>query len=421
MNFSSAIRKHVPAAADDAPTADHPVPGPKITPTDRMIRGAAQEDEAEAIRMRWRRLKASGPAQAEIADAASIRRHAAYRRNIENYLGTVKVPVGLVGPLRVNGRFARGDYMVPLATTEATLIASYNRGAKLLTRAGGCTARIIDQGVSRAPGFVFASTPDALEFAGWVQSRVEALRKAAEATTRHGRLTGIACIAEGNYVFLEIRFDSRDASGQNMVTIAAQAVCDYIRARSPIRPVSIYIESNFSGDKKASRRTLQSVRGRKVAAEAVIPETQVAACLHTSPHEMVQYYRMAAVACSVAGTFGTQGHFANGLAGLYLACGQDAACVAESAVGHTRFEVLSGGNLYCSATLPGVMVATVGGGTGLPSQKACLDILGLSGPDKAPALAEVAAALCLAGEISIVGAICSGEFTRAHQQMARAS
>ena len=123
---------------------------------------------------------------------------------------------------------------------------------------------------------------------------------------------------------------------------------------------------------------------------------------------------------ALAGTFGTQGHFANGLAGLYLACGEDVACVAESAIGHT-LEVLPGGDLSCSVTLPGVMVATVGGGTGLPSQKACLDILGSSGPGKAPALAEVAAALCLAGEISIVGAICAGEFARAHQQMARPS
>jgi hydroxymethylglutaryl-CoA reductase (NADPH) len=268
---------------------------------------------------------------------------------------------------------------------------------------------------------VFASTPDALEFAGWVDSQAPAIRQAAEATTRHGRLTRMTCIPEGNYAFLDLHFNTQDASGQNMVTIAAQAVCDFIQASSPIRPLSIYIESNFSGDKKASRRTLHSVRGRKVAAEAVIPEAEVAACLHTSPHEMERYYRMAAVACSMAGTFGTQGHFANGLAGLYLACGQDVACVAESAIGHTRFEVLTGGDLYCSVTLPGVMVATVGGGTALPSQKACLDILGLYGPGKAPALAEVTAALCLAGELSIVGAICAGEFTRAHQQMARPS
>ena len=420
MNLSSVKKKQGPDAAND-PTAGHPVLVPEKTPFGRLIRGVEQDSEAEAIRALWRRIQAPVTAQIEIGDAVSIRRHAVYRRNIENYVGTVKVPIGIVGPLKVNGQFARGEHMIPLATTEATLIASYNRGAKLLTHAGGCTVRILDQGVSRAPGFVFASMPDAIEFAGWVESQAAAIRQVAEATTRHGQLTRMTCIPEGNYVFLDLHFTTQDASGQNMVTIAAQAVCDYVCTRSPIRPLSYYIESNLSGDKKASRRALQSVRGRKVAAEAIILETEVTACLHTSPHEMARYYRMAAVACSMAGTFGTQGHFANGLAGLYLACGQDVACVAESAIGHTRFEVLPGGDLYCSVTLPGVMVGTVGGGTGLPSQKACLDILRFSGPGKAPALAEVAAALCLAGEISIVGAICAGEFTRAHQQMARPS
>lgn len=420
MNLTSAQKKQSPGTVVD-PTAAHPVLVPEKTPIGRLFCGAEQDSEAEAIRALWRRIQAPVSAQIEIGDALSTRRHAVYRRNIENYVGTVKMPVGIVGPLKVNGQFAKGEHMIPLATTEATLIASYNRGAKLLTHAGGCTVRILDQGVSRAPGFVFASMPDAIEFAGWVESQAAAIRKAAEAATRHGRLTRMTCIPEGNYVFLDLHFNTQDASGQNMVTIAAQSVCDYIRTHSPIRPLSVYIESNLSGDKKASRRALQSVRGRKVTAEAIILETEVAACLHTSPHEMARYYRMAAVACSMAGTFGTQGHFANGLAGLYLACGQDVACVAESAIGHTRFEVLPGGDLYCSVTLPGVMVATVGGGTGLPSQKACLDILRFSGPGKAPALAEVAAALCLAGEISIVGAICAGEFTRAHQQMARPS
>jgi len=420
MNFSSATKKQVPADALD-PKANHPVLGPKKTPVGRLIRGAEPESDEAAIRARWRYIQAPVAAQIEIGDEASIRRHAVYRRNIENYVGTVKVPLGLVGPLRVNGRSAQGDYMIPLATTEAALIASYNRGAKLLTHSGGCTARVLCQGVSRTPGFVFASMPAALEFTAWVESQVEAIRQAAEKTTRYGRLTRMTCIPEGNYAFLDLHFNTRDACGQNMVTIAAQAVCDYIRTRSPIRPLSIYIESNFSGDKKASRRMLQSVRGRKVSAEVVIPEADVRTDLHTTPGEMERYYRMAAIACSMAGTLGTQGHFANGLTGLYLACGQDVACVAESAIGHTRFEVLPGGNLYCSVSLPSLMVATVGGGTGLPSQKACLDIMGLYGPGRAPALAEVAAGLCLAGEISIVGAICAGEFTRAHKHMARSS
>lgn len=418
MKVALAMPKQVLAAVP-CRNADRPGPGRRPPSIPRAAAKAPQR-ETESIRERWRRIPAPDAAREEIGDETSLRRHEVYRRNIENFLGTVKVPVGVVGPLRVNGGFAAGDYWVPLAATEATLIASYSRGAKLLTRAGGCTARVLDQGVSRTPGFVFASTPDALAFSGWIASQAQPIRRAAEATTRHGRLTRMTCIPEGNYAFLDLRLDTRDASGQNMATIAAQAVCDFIRRRSPVRPLSIYIESNFSGDKKACLRSLHAVRGRKVAAEVIIPQAQIAACLHTCSQEMERYYRMAAVAGSMAGTFGTQGHFANALAALYLACGQDVACVAESAVGHTRFERLPDGDLFCSVTLPAVMVATVGGGTALPSQKACLEILGLYGPGKAPALAEVAAALCLAGEISIVGAICAGEFTRAHQQMARA-
>jgi len=386
----------------------------------RLVRGAPRSAE-QGTQALWRRLKAPRAAQAEIADPVSVNRYEAYHRSIENYVGTVKVPVGIVGPLRVNGRFAQGDYMIPLATTEAALVASYNRGAKILSGAGGCNVRILDQAVSRVPGFVFASQKDAVDFARWFESQTDAIRRAAESTTRFGRLIRITCIPEGSYVFLKLDFFTRDASGQNMVTIAAQAVCEYIRTCSPVQPLSVYVESNFSGDKKASRLALNSVRGRKVAAEAVLPETEVRTGLHTTPAEMVRYFRMAVVACSMAGTLGSQGQFANGLAGLYLACGQDVACVAESAIGHTCFEVLPSGDLYCSVSLPGLMVATVGGGTGLPSQKACLDILGLHGPGKAQALAEVAGGLCLAGEISIVGAICAGEFTRAHQHMARAS
>jgi hydroxymethylglutaryl-CoA reductase (NADPH) len=134
---------------------------------------------------------------------------------------------------------------------------------------------------------------------------------------------------------------------------------------------------------------------------------------------MVDYWRMSAMGGVLSGTLGVQGHYANGLAALYLACGQDVACVAESAVGATRFEVAGDGALYASVTLPNIMVGTVGGGTGLPSQQACLRLLGLVGAGKAQAMAEVTAGLCLAGELSIIGALCSGDFSRAHRLLAR--
>jgi hydroxymethylglutaryl-CoA reductase (NADPH) len=134
---------------------------------------------------------------------------------------------------------------------------------------------------------------------------------------------------------------------------------------------------------------------------------------------MVDYWRMSAIGGVLSGTLGVQGHFANGLAALYLATGQDAACVAESATGVTRFEVAEDGGLYASVTVPGIMVGTVGGGTGLPTQRACLELMGLAGEGKAAALAEVCAGLLLGGELSIIAALSAGHFARAHRKLAR--
>lgn len=171
--------------------------------------------------------------------------------------------------------------------------------------------------------------------------------------------------------------------------------------------------------KKANAHTLRGVRGKKVTAEAHIPAELVEKYLHTTPEKMMQFAQMSTVGGTLSGTIGINAHYANALAALYIACGQDAACVAESAVGMTRLEVSKTGDLYASVTLPNLMVGTVGGGTGLPSQKACLDLMALHGAGNSQALAEVAASLCLAGELSIVGAFCAGHFSRAHHKLAR--
>jgi hydroxymethylglutaryl-CoA reductase (NADPH) len=204
-----------------------------------------------------------------------------------------------------------------------------------------------------------------------------------------------------------------------MSTIAANAVFEYMRDNSPIKPKYSFVESNLSGDKKATSQSLQSVRGRKVTAEAIIPRGVAEKNLHTTPDAMVRYAQLATTASLLNGTIGTQGHYANGLAALYLACGQDVACVAESAVGVTRMELTDDGGLRVCVTLPNLMVATLGGGTGLPSQGACLDLMGFKGTGNAHAFAEVTAAICMAGEISLVGSICAHEFTQAHQRFAR--
>lgn len=373
----------------------------------------------EALERRWQLLANAPESRATLLDPQTDQQKDGYRHNIENFIGTVKVPVGLAGPLRVNGLFAHGDYYVPLATTEAALVASYSRGAQLLSEAGGCTSVLLNEGISRAPGFAFHDIQECGRFVLWATAQLDEFRRQAEATTRYGRLRDLRITVEGNHVYLVFEYTTGDACGQNMVTLATQAICDYILRSSPIKPRYHFVEANLSGDKKACAQSFLLVRGKKVCAEAVLPGELVQKRLHATPQMLLDYWAMSAMGGVLSGTLGVQGHFANGLSALYLACGQDVACVSESAVGVTRFEITASGDLYATVTLPNIMVGTVGGGTGLPSQKACLDILGLAGPGHAAALAEVAAALCLAGELSITGALSSGDFSRAHRLLAR--
>ena len=373
---------------------------------------------AERARALWNEI-GGDPGLREILLERAPDDLAIYQGNIENAIGLLRMPIGLAGPLRVNGMAAKGDYPIPLATTEAALVASYHRGCRLLTAAGGCTALVLYESLSRAPGFVFETAADACHFIAWAVSQFEEFKRIAESTTAHGRLMDLGCTVEGNHVYLNFEFTTGDASGQNMVTIATQAVCDEIIKQTPVKPLRHYVESNLSGDKKASARSFTTARGKKVTAEAHLSAELIAKHLHTTPQAMADYWRMSAIGGVLSGTLGIHGHFANGLAALYLATGQDAACVAESAAGVTRFEVTENGGLYATVTLPGIMVGTVGGGTGLPTQKACLELMGLQGSGKARALAEVCAGLLLAGELSIIAALAAGHFARAHRKLAR--
>ncbi len=372
-----------------------------------------------AVDERWAATGAGESVRSGLGGSRAGDAAMAYDHNIENFVGTVSMPVGLAGPLRVNGLFAQGDFFVPLATTEAALVASYSRGAQLITAAGGASVALLAEGVTRAPGFEFDSVNKAGEFVDWVLENLDSIRAVAESTTRHGKLLDVRVTMEGNHVYLGFDYFTGDASGQNMVTVATQAAVDLIVETSPVKPRFYLVEANLSGDKKATAISFTSVRGKKVTAEATIPADLVRERLRTTPEQMVECWRMAAIGSVLSGTIGAQGHFANGLAALYIACGQDAACVAESATGVTRMEVTPDGSLYASVTLPNLMVGTVGGGTGLPSQKACLEIMGLAGEGHARALAEVAAALVLAGELSINGALVAGDFAKAHKLLAR--
>jgi hydroxymethylglutaryl-CoA reductase (NADPH) len=358
-------------------------------------------------------------AGAQPPEGAREGRRSAYARQIENYVGTLTIPVGLAGPLVVRGEHARGHYYVPLATTEGALVASYARGARLVSESGGCRTAIVAEALARGPAFAFATLDAAVRFAGWLEREAATLEAVVAATTRHGRLVRTASSVEANHVYVTFEFSTADAAGQNMVTHATDALLAFIMEHAPVRADYHFIEANHAGDKKASARALQGVRGRRVCAEVEVPRELVASRLRTSVERIADCWRMAAVGSALSGTLGINAHYANALAALYLACGQDVACVAESAIGITRFEATRGGALYASVTLPNLVLGTVGGGTHLPSQKACLELLGFAGDGHARALAEVAAALCLAGELSLAGAISAGDFARAHRVLAR--
>ncbi len=229
-------------------------PHNKITPSPYLTE--------KNLTRRWDKL-AKPELQSELLDPHTQNQMHVYEKNIEHFIGTVKLPVGLAGPLRVNGLFANDDYLVPLATTEAALVASYNRGAQLLTASGGASAMLLNEGVTRTPAFAFFGLAEAGQFVAWAVTQYDTFKQLAESTTSHGKLSDINISIEGNHVYLVFEFLTGDASGQNMVTIATNAVFSYIMENSPITPENAYLDGNLSGDKKASSQTLRSVRGKK--------------------------------------------------------------------------------------------------------------------------------------------------------------
>jgi hydroxymethylglutaryl-CoA reductase (NADPH) len=338
-----------------------------------------------------------------------------YKGNIENFIGCTQVPTGLVGPLFINGTVAQGDFYLPLATTEGALVASYSRGARATRLCGGITSVCTTEGVQRTPVWKFDNLSDIGTFMFWILQHLEEFREVVSKHSRYAKLDDLRINMEGNQVLTIFEYTCGEAAGQNMATICTDAVCSYILKHAPVKPLQWFIESNYSGDKKATAVSFATVRGKKVTAEALLQRKVVEEVLNTTPERIAAYWQSSVVAASQSGSIGIQGHFANGLTALFLATGQDVACVSEAHIGITRLEVNAAGNLYATVTLPSLVVGTVGGGTVLPTQQECLRLLQCSGPGSARKLAEICGALALAGELSIAAALASGEFSKAHR------
>lgn len=385
--------------------ADHPLP--KHMPS-------ANAYSAEGLKARQEFLAANGIDVTALKALPPGAKPEDLQGNIENWVGFCSVPVGVIGPLRINGLQANGDFFVPLATTEGAMVASYNRGAYVLSLAGGATTACLAEGISRAPCFLFESIVDAGIFADWVCRQADSFQQYVSQTTRHGQLIEVKTCINGSSVYLILEYTTGDAAGQNMITVATEAVCREILKQTPIAPRTWYLEGNLSGDKKACMMSFLGVRGKKVLAEACIPRKLVKRFLHSTPEDMSQYCKTSTLGGIQSGGIGVQGHFANALAGLFIACGQDAACVSEASVGMTDMEVNGKGELHVSVSLPNLTVGTVGGGAHLPTARACLEMMDCYGEGKARKFAEICAATVMAGEVSIIAALAAGDFGQAH-------
>jgi hydroxymethylglutaryl-CoA reductase (NADPH) len=338
--------------------------------------------------------------------------------NIEHFTGVAQVPIGIAGPLLVNGEEAQGEFYVPLATAEGTLVASYNRGMKLLYEAGGVTTTVLDDRMQRAPAFVFPTAREARAFGAWLDEHFGEIKEAAEATTRSGRLQDIEQYSASRILYTRFNYTTGDAAGQNLTGKATAAACAWIMQQQP-GIEHFFLESNFATDKKSSQVNMLRTRGKRVVAEATIPDELFRSVMNSSTDVMFRARQVSNLGGFMSGVNNNGAHSANGITAMFIATGQDVANVAESSAAFVHAELRPNGDYYYSVTIPSLIVATYGGGTGLPTQRECLELLGCYGTGKVHKLAEIVAATVLCGELSLGSAIVAEEWVRAHDLLGR--
>jgi hydroxymethylglutaryl-CoA reductase (NADPH) len=338
--------------------------------------------------------------------------------NVEQFMGVAQVPIGLAGPLLVNGEHAHGEFYVPLATAEGTLVASYNRGMRLLHEAGGVTTTVMEDHMQRAPAFVFASAREARAFGEWLDERFGEIKRAAESTTRTGKLQEIEQYSAGRMLYTRFNYTTGDAAGQNLTGKATHAACRWIVDNHPAIE-HYFLESNFATDKKSSQVNMLHTRGKRVIAEATVPNELFERTMRSNTELMFRARQISNLGGFMSGVNNNGAHSANGITAMFIATGQDAANVAESSAAFVYAELRPNGDYYYSVTIPSLIVATYGGGTGLATQRECLELLGCYGEGKVLKLAEIVAATVLCGELSLGSAIVAEEWVEAHDLLGR--
>ncbi|HMD48342.1 MAG TPA: hydroxymethylglutaryl-CoA reductase [Bryobacteraceae bacterium] len=391
--------------------------GEEAAPGRRIPRDEADDYAPEIIHRRQALIEDAGRVKLRHILNYSFDPHLV-KGNCENFAGVAQVPIGLAGPLLIQGEHAEGEFIIPLATSEGTLVASYNRGMKVLRKCGGVKATVMADAMQRAPVFVLTDARACRDFVNWVAANLPEIRAQAEATSSVAKLQYIDPYVANKFVYLRFNYSTGDAAGQNMVGRATFAACGWILERYP-GITNFYLESNFATDKKASHVNVMRTRGKRVTAEATIARDVMIRHLRAEPEQLVHHYGVANVGAFLSGANNNGAQSANAVTAMFIATGQDVANVAESSAAVIYCELTPERDLYLSLTIPSLIVATHGGGTGLATQRECLEILDCYGKGKVNRLAEIVAGVALAGELSLAAAISSSDWVSAHEKYGR--
>ena len=383
----------------------------------RIPRDAEDDYSDAAIKARQQFVEKQTGARLEHVGRHSFDAHLT-KGNCEHFIGAAQVPLGIAGPITINGEHAKGDFLIPMATSEGTLVASYNRGIKVVNLSGGARCTVVGDAMQRAPVFVFEDARAGREFVHWVGEQLPKIREEAEATSSVAKLQYIDPYQSNKFVFLRFNYSTGDAAGQNMVGRATFAACSWI-LDNYAGIVHFYLESNFATDKKASQINVMRTRGKRVTAEVTVPRDVLIQQMRVEPESLVYHHGVANVGAFISGANNNGAHSANGITALFIATGQDVANVAESSAAILYAELTPKRDMYLSITIPSLIIATHGGGTALPTQSECLSILGCRGRGKVNQLAEIIAGVVLAGEISLASAISSSDWVSSHERYGR--
>lgn len=340
--------------------------------------------------------------------------------NCEHFIGVAQIPLGIAGPIHINGEYANGDFLIPLATSEGTLVASYNRGIKVVNLCGGVKCTVQRDAMQRAPVFEFEDARAARDFVDWVKAHFKQIATEAESTSSIARLQYIDPYLSNKFAYLRFNYSTGDAAGQNMVGRATFAACSWILETYQENAIKhFYLESNFATDKKASQVNIMRTRGKRVTAEITFKREVLVQHMRVEPEALAHHYGIANIGSIMSGANNNGLHSANAITAMFIATGQDVANVAESSAGLVYTELTKEGDLYFSITIPSLIIATYGGGVGLATPQEALKMLGCAGRDRVNKLAEIIAGVVLAGEISLASAISSSDWVSSHEQYGR--